>query len=246
MEQTPEISVISPVYNSEGNVPELVQRLHEVLGAITPLYEIILVDDFSNDLSADVIAKMREEDDRVKGIFHHQNIGQHPSILHGLMNSSGNVCIVMDCDLQDPPEAITQMFTALGPTDDAVFAFRKKTYNSAYQRYLSKLFYISLSLMSGTRLPGEIANYGIYRRAVISKLLNARYRYFLFPLAVRKYARQSKTVEVEHARRFSGKSAYTIGKAGKLAITAILANSIFGFTFRKRSAQEIVSDNHAI
>jgi dolichol-phosphate mannosyltransferase len=239
MHHAPEISVISPVYNSADIIPELVRRLHGTLSNLTQQYEIILVDDASTDSSAKVIADIAELDKRVIGIFLSKNIGQHPAILRGLIESKGSSCVVMDCDLQDPPESIADMYSVLSADTEAVYAIRKKSYNSAVQRGFSAFFYKSLSFISGISMSSEIANFGLYQRKVIDALLQKQYRYFLFPLAVRKIAKNYREIEVEHARRFAGNSTYSFYKAFALAMKALVANSIFGIIFKKRSVQEL-------
>lgn len=126
MEQQPEISVISPVYNSADIIPELLKRLHAVLRSITQHYEIILVDDASTDGSAEIISTHQQQDTRIQAIYLKRNGGQHPAILRGLLQAKGAICIVMDCDLQDPPEAIPQLYQKMTSDTDAVFAIRRK------------------------------------------------------------------------------------------------------------------------
>ncbi|MDR2685047.1 MAG: glycosyltransferase, partial [Prevotellaceae bacterium] len=104
------ISVVSPVYRAENIVHELVRQLHENLLTITEDYEIILVNDASPDESWVAIVKECEKDIRVKGINLSRNFGQHYAITAGLSYAKGDWIVVMDCDLQDRPDEIPNLY----------------------------------------------------------------------------------------------------------------------------------------
>ena len=107
------ISVVSPVYRSEKIVDELVKRLSESLSKITENYEIILVEDGGGDSSWKKIEENCYRDKRVKGIKLSRNFGQHYAITSGLSMASGNIIVIMDCDLQDDPDEIPHLFARL-------------------------------------------------------------------------------------------------------------------------------------
>ena len=121
---------MSPVYNGELLIQLLVDRLILVLSPLTESYEIILVDDGSNDNSVAILKSLSKLDNRLKAIILTKNHGQHVAIKAGLDNCRGEWIVVMDCDLQDEPEAIHNLFITATSGYDAVFAHRKKKYDA--------------------------------------------------------------------------------------------------------------------
>src|SRR5438552_3965694 len=119
------ISVVIPVYQCAGCLTELHTRLKSSLSKMTSSYEIIYVDDCSKDQAWDVIAKLAKNDDTVKALKLSRNFGQHLAITAGLSQSGGEWVVVMDCDLQDPPELIANLYEAAQEGYDIVFARRK-------------------------------------------------------------------------------------------------------------------------
>ena len=111
--KNPYLSVVSPVYQAEGIVDKLVKRITEEVLKVTDDYEIILVEDGSLDNSWKKIEESCKRNKRVKGIKLSRNFGQHYAITAGLKESSGNLIVVMDCDLQDPPELIPELVKIL-------------------------------------------------------------------------------------------------------------------------------------
>ena len=103
MSRLPEISIVSPVYQAGAILEELLKRLNDSLGKITSNYEIILVNDGSNDNSWEEIVRLSADDKRIKGYNLSKNFGQHQAIYCGLSMSRGKYTIVIDCDLQDNP-----------------------------------------------------------------------------------------------------------------------------------------------
>lgn len=106
----PHISVVSPVYRAEACIGELCNRLKSTIGSITEDFEIILVDDRSPDNSWAAIQNESRKDSRIRGIRLSRNFGQHRAITAGLDIADGDWVVGMDCDLQDPPEGIAQLY----------------------------------------------------------------------------------------------------------------------------------------
>ena len=126
MENKLRISIVSPVYKAEKIVSELVRQLHENLSKITDNYEIILVNDCSPDNSWEAIIVECSKDQRVKGLDLSRNFGQHYAITAGLTYAKGDWVVVMDCDLQDRPEEIPNLYNKAQESWDIVFAQRTK------------------------------------------------------------------------------------------------------------------------
>lgn len=243
MAATPQLSVVSPVYQSAANLPVLVSRILDAVALRRIHCEILLVDDGSTDTGWEVIRSLAQAHPQVKGIRLDRNYGQHSAIRAGLMHATGTLVVVMDCDLQDPPKAIPAFLDALKEDVDAVFARRIKQYDTAWQRTLSHLFYRLLSRLTRIPMDGSVANFGLYRRAVIRAMLDDRSgKYFFFPLNVRRYARRAVQVPVEHARRHAGSSAYDMRRAGALALRILISQSFLYYFYASRSDNFQVSE----
>ena len=124
MEEKCLLTVVSPVYRGEKMVHELVRRIKESVSLITDNYNVILVNDCSPDDSWSMILKECEEDSRVKGINLSRNFGQHNAITAGLSFSKGDWVVVLDCDLQDRPEEIPNLYNKAMEGYDIVYAQR--------------------------------------------------------------------------------------------------------------------------
>lgn len=222
---TPLLSVVSPVYGCAKGLPELCHRLHAVCAALTPDYEIILVNDASPDGAWTVISELTAADQRVKGIDLTRNFGQHYAITAGLDSATGDWVVVMDCDLQDQPEEIPKLYQKALEGFDVVFARRALRRDSGLKRLSSKLFYTVFDYLTEQQSDPAVANFGIYRNTVIANVRRMRESARAFPLFVRWLGFPSTAIDVEHAPRFTGKSSYTFSKLLHLAINSIVAQS---------------------
>ena len=133
-------SVVIPVYGEKLNLILLHKRLISVLDSLENDYEIIMVDDNSPDNSWEVISSLSKNDAKIKGIKLSKNFGQHRAIAAGLHYVEGKWCIIMDCDLQDRPEEIINLYSEAIKGYDIVMARRKRRKDKFLKRLTSKLF----------------------------------------------------------------------------------------------------------
>jgi dolichol-phosphate mannosyltransferase len=206
-------------------VRELVSRCKASLAAITEDYEIVLVNDASPDGSWREILRECAEDPRVKGIDLSRNFGQHYAITAGLRSVTGQWVVVMDCDLQDRPEEIPNLYRKAQEGFDIVFARRAVRKDSFAKRMSSALFYRVFKLLSGMESDRTVANFGIFSRQVIREFNRMPERMRFFPTLVNYLGFRRTAIDVEHAARAEGKSSYRLGKLVKLAMDVIVANS---------------------
>ena len=136
----PLISIVSPVYNADTIVEELTKQIKSALKQITENYEIILVNDCSPDNSWKNIVKESENDHRVKGINLSRNFGQHLAITAGLNYAKGDWIVVMDCDLQDRPDEIPNLYKKALKGWDIVYARRFQRQDKLLKRISNRLF----------------------------------------------------------------------------------------------------------
>jgi dolichol-phosphate mannosyltransferase len=221
----PLISIVSPVYRAEKIVDKLVERISEEVSKITENFEIILVEDGSPDNSWEAIERNCHKDERVKGIKLSRNFGQHYAITAGLDNVKGEWIVVMDCDLQDRPEEIINLYTKALEGYDVVLASRHQRQDSFFKKLFSKLFYHVLSYLTGTEQDPTVANFGIYHRKVIDAISSMRESIRYFPTMVRWVGFKRVKMNVEHASREEGSTSYNFRSLINLAIDIILAYS---------------------
>ena len=204
---------------------ELVRRISESVSPITEHYEIILVNDASPDNSWNVIRTECEKDSRVKGINLSRNFGQHYAITAGLSYAKGEWVVVMDCDLQDRPEEIPNLYNKAIEGYDSVFAQRVNRSDSWLKRMSSKLFYKFFSYMTETRQDASVANFGIYNRKVVESILAMGDKMRYFPTQVQWVGFRKYYMPVEHDSRLEGKSSYSLKKLFRLAFDTIVSFS---------------------
>jgi polyisoprenyl-phosphate glycosyltransferase len=219
------ISVVSPVYGCKNCLYELYGRLKDTLEKINPDFEIILVNDASPDGAWEVIVELANKDQRVKGINLSRNFGQHNAITSGLDHCNGEWIIVMDCDLQDQPEEIINLYNKAKEGYDYVLARRKKRKDRWIKRLYSKVFNKLLSYLSASKNDASIANFGIFKHDVIQSINTLREKTRWFPSFVNWVGYKGTNIEVVHSPRQNGDSSYSFRKLLNLAIDVILLNS---------------------
>ena len=219
------ISIVSPVYRGEKMVAELVRRNVESVTTITDDYEIILVNDASPDNSWEEIVKQCESNPKVKGINLSRNFGQHYAITAGLHYAKGDWVVVMDCDLQDRPEEIPNLYRKAMEGYDIVYARRVARKDKFFKRLSSTLFHCVYNWLSGLEADKTIANFGIYKQCVIAEFNKMPERARSFPSLVKYLGFKDTAIDVEHAERAEGKSSYNLYKLFKLSFDVIVSNS---------------------
>jgi polyisoprenyl-phosphate glycosyltransferase len=220
-----ELSVVVPVYGCRDCLADLHRRLTEQVAAITPDYELILVDDRSPDGSWTVLKALSEADPKVKAIRLSRNFGQHNAITAGLAASRGRWTVVMDCDLQDPPEEIPRLLDALSNGRyDLVLAQRESRADSWLRVALARLYFKLLNTFMGTDIDGRFGTFSVLSRKVVDAYLDLgdRDRHYLFVLHWLGFERG--TVQVPHAERPSGSSSYRL--------TALIRHAVRGVFFQ--------------
>jgi len=219
------ISVVSPVYKAEKIIPELVRQLHENLSTITDDYEIILVNDASPDDSWLAIKADCAKDKRVKGINLSRNFGQHYAITAGLHYAKGEWVVVMDCDLQDRPDEIPNLYKKAQEGWDIVYARRAERQDGLLKKISSEIFHVIYSYLSGIKSDKTVANFGIFNRKVIVEYNAMKEVARSFPSLVNYLGFKKSAIDVKHADRFEGGTSYSLSKLLHLTVDVILSNS---------------------
>ena len=224
-QSAPFISVVSPVYPADQTIGTLCSQLLDELSKITAAFEIILVDDGSQDMSWSMIVDACKGDKRIKGIRLSKNFGQHHAITAGLDQASGMWIVVMDCDLQDKPSEIIKLYNQAINGYDIVFARRAKRKDVFIKRFVSRIFYVLFSYLTNIHQDGTISNFGIYSRSVISSINSMREPLRAFSPMVRWVGFNKIAIDVEHGPRLQGKSTYNWGKLLNLGLYIAISYS---------------------
>lgn len=219
------ISIISPIYKGEKMLNELVTRIEESVRTFTDDFEIILVNDQSPDNSWEKIKEICAADDHVKGVNLSRNFGQHYAITAGLSKTTGDWVVVMDCDLQDRPEEIPNLYYKALEGYDSVFAQRVERRDTFTKRMSSKLFYLVFSFLTDSKQDGSVANFGIYNRKVVNAILSMGDSIRYFPIMAQWVGFKKFYLPVVHAEREIGKSSYSLFKLLRLA-----SDNMIGFS----------------
>ena len=166
----PQFSVVIPVYNEESNLEELHRRLDSVFKEIGSNMELIFCDDGSHDGTPQIIAELHEKDPRVKCLRLSRNFGQQAALLCGLHHASGEAVILMDADLQDPPETIPSMVEKMREGFDVVTCVRASRPEAFIKRMAYNIFYKLLSSISYFPIAPHVGDFSIMRRNVVNAI----------------------------------------------------------------------------
>lgn len=220
-----DISVVIPVYGCRAAIPELHRRLCESLEKISKAFEIILVDDYCPQNSWEEIQKVCEKDKRVIGIHMARNFGQIRAITAGLDKSRGDWVVVMDCDLQDRPETIPELYQKAQEGYDVVFARREGRKDSAITKFLSKCFYKVYDYFTDGTFDSSICNFSISKRKVIDYYCRMREQNRAYTMFIRWLGFKQSAIDMPADERFEGKSSYNLKRKLKMAFEIITSQS---------------------
>lgn len=220
-----DISVVIPVYGCPSALCELHKRLTETLNQITSEYEIILVNDACPKNSWKIIKELCEKDSKVKGINLSRNFGQVHATNAGLDASAGDMVVLMDCDLQDRPEGILQLYNELNNGYDVVFARRKDRKDSGITIMFSRLFYYTYNKFVDGFYDGGIGNFCIAKRKVVDEYCAISENNKSYTTVLCWMGYESSIVDIAGDERYEGKSSYNFRKKLDLAIDMLTSQS---------------------
>lgn len=208
--EKPNFSVVVPVYGCAACLELLCSRLDEAFSRIAGDCEIILVDDRSPDNAWAAILAVQEKHPNVKGVRLSRNFGQHIAISAGLAAATGDFVVVMDCDLQDPPEEITNLYALIQSGYDVVLGRRVERNHSFFRVYAARIYFWLMSRLTEEHIDGSYGSFSMLTRKVVDEYLRfgERERHFLF--IVRWLGFRIGSHEYEHQQREIGKSSYSL------------------------------------
>lgn len=225
---TPEVdlSVVIPLYNEESNINELYRRLKETLDRQQISYEIVFVDDGSRDSTSVIMNELHNQDcEHIRCIFLSRNFGHQPAVSAGLKYALGKAVIVMDADLQDPPEVIPSFIAKWKEGYEVVYAVREKRKEGLLKRIAYHTFYRILRRLSRIEMPLDSGDFGLMDRCVVDviKCLPESNR---FIRGLRSWSGFRQVgLAYERDARYAGKTNYTFRKLVNLALTGLISFS---------------------
>jgi dolichol-phosphate mannosyltransferase len=226
MATAPTLTVVLPVYNEEALLPELHQRLVATLRALALPYEILYVDDGSSDRSLEVVTALARADGRVGVIALSRNFGHQMALTAGLDHARGDGVVLMDSDLQDPPELIPELVARWREGLDVVYAQRRaRPGESAFKRATAYLFYRFMRSLASVDIPADTGDFRLLSRPAADALRSLRERRrFLRGLVAWLGFRQGRVLYDRPPRR-SGESKYSIRQMARLALIGLFSFS---------------------
>lgn len=217
-----DLSVIIPIYNEEANIPALYDRLRGVLDPMGLRYEFIFINDGSRDQSLALVQTLAMRDERVRFIDFSRNFGHQIAVTAGLDLAAGEAVVIIDADLQDPPELIVPLYQKLHEGYEVVYAKRRsRKGESAAKKLTAKLFYRLLAGITNISIPVDTGDFRIISRKVVDalKLMPEQNKFIRGQISWIGY--RQTYVEYDRAERAGGETGYTYRKMIRLALDGI-------------------------
>ncbi len=221
-------SIVAPCWNEEGNLPELYRRITEVMEQTGEPWELVLINDGSRDRTPEIMRQLHEADPRVHFIDFARNFGHQLAVTAGMDYAQGDAVILIDSDLQDPPELILEMIQKWKDGYKVVFAVRKERKGETwFKLFTAKLFYRIIYRITDVDIPLDTGDFRLMDRQVIDQM-KAMKEHHRFIRGMTSWVGFKQTgVYYVREERFAGETKYPLRKMVRFAITAITGFSIF-------------------
>jgi glycosyltransferase involved in cell wall biosynthesis len=221
------IAIVAPCYNEEAGLPEFVRRIKAVCAQLACTYEIVLVNDGSRDRTLAVALDLASRDPLIRVINLLRNFGHQAAVTAGLDLADGDAVVLIDSDLQDPPEVILDMVKAWkGGADVAYGQRRKREGETAFKLFTAKLFYRILRILTKSEIPADTGDFRLMDRRVVEVLRSMRERHRFIRGMVSWVGGQQVAVPYDRKPRFAGETKYPFRKMFAFAVDAITSFSI--------------------
>lgn len=224
----PTFTIIAPIFNESQNLPVLYPRVKEVMETTGEPWELILVDDGSTDNSAELMRELAQKDPCVRPILFARNFGHQVAVTAGLDYSRGDAVVIIDADLQDPPEVILELIEKWRQGYEVVYAVRaEREGESWFKLFTASLFYRMIYRITDVSMPMDAGDFRLLDRKVVQVMNQMRERHrFLRGMSAWVGFKQIG-VNYKRAARFAGETKYPFKKMLKLAINAVTGFSYF-------------------
>lgn len=227
-----DLSVIIPIYNEEGNIPKLIDRLRGVIDRLNIQCEYIFINDGSRDRSMELIRELSEKDSQIKYIDFSRNFGHQIAVTAGLDKAKGEAIVIIDADLQDPPELILDLYAKMKEGYQVVYAKRKARIGESFmKKFTAKMFYRILAKITSVSIPVDTGDFRIIHRKVVEVLKQMPEQQKFLRGQISWIGFKQTYVEYERNERFAGETGYTYRKMIRFALDGITSFSNFPLKF---------------
>ncbi len=224
----PTFSIIAPIYNEFENIPELFPRVRDVMDQTGEPWELILVDDGSTDGSTDMIRNLAENDARVRPVIFARNFGHQIAVTAGLDFSRGDAVVIIDSDLQDPPEVILDLIAKWREGYQVVYAVRaEREGESWFKRTTASLFYRLIYRITDVNIPLDTGDFRLMDKKAVNVMNQMREKHRFLRGMSSWVGFKQIGVEYKRKPRFAGETKYPFKKMLKLALNAVTSFSYF-------------------
>ncbi|PKO06848.1 MAG: glycosyltransferase [Chloroflexi bacterium HGW-Chloroflexi-3] len=222
MDNSPVFTIIAPIYNELENLPILYDRIKEVMDKSEQSWELILVDDGSTDGSTNLIRDIAHNDGRIRPVIFARNFGHQIAVTAGLDFSRGRAVVIIDSDLQDPPEVILQLIEKWQEGYEVVYAVRSdREGETFFKKVTASVFYRLIFRITDVKIPLDTGDFRLMDRKVVS-VMNTMREHHRFLRGMSAWVGFKQVgVTYKRAARLAGETKYPIKKMMKLALTAI-------------------------
>lgn len=222
------LSIVAPVYNEQECLPEFYRRTRKVLVSIDLEVEWIFVNDGSHDQSGNVLSHLAKEDPRVRVITFSRNFGHQPAIKAGIDHATGDAVVTIDADLQDPPEAISEMVAKWREGYDVVYAVRiERKGESFLKKATASLFYRLMKRITRIDMPLDAGDYRLISRPVADALKQLTEKKPFLRGLISWLGFSQTGIPIKRAARFAGKTKFSVVKMLQFAWSGITHFSFF-------------------
>ncbi len=228
MNKRPTYSIVAPIYNEEGNIPDLYKRISQVMDSTGEPWELICVNDGSKDRSLELLQGLAREDERVRVINFARNFGHQTAVTAGIDHAAGRAVVLIDADLQDPPELILDMIERWKAGYEVVYAIREKRMGESwFKLFTAKLFYRLIYRITEVDIPVDTGDFRLMDEKVV-QVLRAMREHNRFIRGMTSWAgfKQTGVQYVRQARHW-GETKYPLRKMIRFALDAITSFSYF-------------------
>lgn len=220
------LSIVIPAYEEAEVLPETHRRLTEVLGQEPYDYELIFVNDGSKDATGHILDDLQGRDPQVKVLHLSRNFGHQAAVTAGILHATGDAVVLIDCDLQDPPELIPEMVKRWQAGDQVVYGQRaSRKGESKFKLLTANLYYQFLDKLSDTKIPRNTGDFRLMDRAVVEAFREMPEKNKFIRGMVSWVGYQQSALTYERQERFAGVTHYPLKKMIKLAKDGILSFS---------------------
>lgn len=221
-------SIVAPIYNEIDSISELYSRVKEVMDSTGETWELILIDDGCSDGSTEAIRELAKQDQAVRPVIFARNFGHQIAVTAGLDYARGDAIVIIDADLQDPPEVILDLIAKWKEGYEVVYAVRaEREGESWFKLWTASLFYRLIFRITDVKIPLDTGDFRLLDRKVVNVMNSMRERHrFLRGMASWVGFKQIG-VEYKRATRHAGVTKYPFNKMLRLALNAITGFSYF-------------------